>query len=581
MVHPVDAHGSDPVEKVYGGTGAFEATRRGSVAWPMTMLCAVATGKDAASLLTGAKQALGEGADMVELRLDHLSDPRSDLPEVAKAMRPGGQLADARVAISLRAPADGGAFAGEEDERLAVLADAAATGADWVDLEGHLPEPTLTDLAERVRAAGSRVLLSSHMAPGVKLEGVTSWAVKACRSGMADGVKVVVPVKDREELDNYLDLAGALDGMGIRHVVLPSGGLSRIGRMLAPITGAMWVYVETRGTGYTGPLGLPLLDEISAAWACMSLVPDVDRPPRSQPPLAPSDASGEWTLIAILGDPVAHTKSPVVHQAAMRALGLRGAYVPYRTGPGDVAKALLDLRAAGAVGCNVTIPLKVEAVAAVDRLGKGARLSGAVNTIVLEGGGTVRGENTDVDGVRTTATELMGPYGQRMTALVLGTGGAARGAAVGMGQWGAKVLVTGRTPESLESIVGDLGGLAKAVSPDSMGSLQGKVDILVQCTSQGMEGVPPEGPLAPMRVFEAVRPRAVMDLVYHLGGTELVRKARFAGLPAAGGERVLLHQAVEAFRHWTDLEPPVREMERTLMRAIVAETKRVTGGSFL
>jgi shikimate dehydrogenase len=546
----------------------------------MTRLCAVATGKEAASLLEGAQRVLEEGADMVELRLDHLSDPRSQLPEVTEALRPGGRLADARVAMSLRAPVDGGAFAGEEDERLAILDDVASAGADWVDLESYLPARTLEDLSGKAREAGSRVLLSSHMSPGVKLERVTSWAVKACRAGQADGVKVVVPVGDREELDNYLDLAGAIAGMGIRHVVLPSGRLSRIGRMLAPITEAMWVYVESGGSGYAGPLGLPLMDEISSAWARMSMLPDPDRPPRSQPPLAASDASGRWTLMAILGDPVAHTKSPVVHQAAMRVLGLRGVYVPYRTGPGDVTKALGDLRSAGAVGCNVTIPLKIEAVAAVDRLGKGARLSGAVNTIVFERGGTVRGENTDVDGVRATATELMGPYGQRRTALVLGTGGAARGAAVGMDQWGAKVLVTGRTPEKLEGIVGDLEGFAKAIEPDSLGSLKGKVDILVQCTSQGMEGVPPEGPLVPLEVMDAVRPRAVMDLVYHLGGTELVRKARFGGLPAAGGERVLLHQAVEAFRHWTDLEPPVKEMERTLMKAIVAETKRASAGSF-
>jgi shikimate dehydrogenase len=247
---------------------------------------------------------------------------------------------------------------------------------------------------------------------------------------------------------------------------------------------------------------------------------------------------------------------------------MRGAYIPYRTSPGDVADALADLAAAGARGANVTVPLKVEAAASVDRLGRSAIMSGAINTVVFEAGGTTRGENTDADGVAIVAGELLGGKGANKTALVLGTGGAARGAAVGLSDWGARVLVTGRNPDHLASLVSDLGGLVEPVNPAFLGDVAGSVDLLVQCTSQGMRGVPPEGPLLPVTVLEETGARAVLDMVYTPGGTDLEKAARLNRLQTAGGERVLLHQAVVGFRQWTGLDPPVDEMERALRLAL-------------
>jgi shikimate dehydrogenase len=252
----------------------------------------------------------------------------------------------------------------------------------------------------------------------------------------------------------------------------------------------------------------------------------------------------------------------------MRAMGLRGAYLPYRTSPGDVPRALDDLVSAEAVGCNVTVPLKLEAADSVDTLGEGARRSGAVNTIVFTDGGSTRGENTDADGVRITAGELLDKDGHGLTALVLGTGGAARGAVAGLVDWGAQVAVTGRSEDKLEALCADMAGHARPVGPDGLGTIAGMVDLLVQATSQGMRGVPPEGPLTPAKLIPLVAPKAVLDMVYARGGTHLVRTARDLGIPAAGGERVLLHQAVEGFRLWSGKDPPVAEMERALTTAL-------------
>jgi shikimate dehydrogenase len=534
----------------------------------MTRLCVVATGPDPDSLILSAQRALESGADMVELRMDHLEDPVGMLGEAVGAAMALEPLASAEVTASVRTRRDGGLFRGSEEDRQSLLSVLASAGLPWVDLEGQLAPGVLMELAETSHAAGSRVLLSWHLSAEEDWEEVGARARAAVKEGTADAVKVVLPVEDRQGLDGLMGFSWSLSTERVPHVLLPSGRLSRLGRILAPATGSLWIYSELADAGYAGPLGLPRFDEIDAAWRRMGNREVPGAPARPPSPLRAEDASGNWTLLALLGDPVSHTNSPVVHQAAMATLGMRGAYVPYRTQRGDVLDAIGDLEAAGALGANVTVPLKVEAAASVDRLGESAERSGAVNTIVFTPGGGTVGENTDADGVAIVAEELFNEAGSRHTALVLGTGGAARGAVVGLVNWGARVLATGRNPDHLATMVTDMGGMAEPVNPTRLRDLAGTVDLLVQCTSQGMRGVVPEGPVVPVAVMDEVAPRAVLDMVYFPGGTDLVKAARMIGLPSAGGERVLLHQAVVGFRHWTGRDPPVAEMERELMLAI-------------
>lgn len=534
----------------------------------MTKLCVVAPGGDPDSLVRRASRALEVGADMVELRLDLLDDPTGMTPEVLAAARTLSPLATSEVAVSVRARRDGGGFSGNEAERLSLLAQVADAGLTWVDMEGDLAPNRLSELATRARRAGSRVLLSWHLGREEDWEEVGLRCRAAVKDRLADAAKMVLPVEDRQGLDGLMGFSWSLHKERVPHVLLPSGRLTRVGRILAPLTHTLWVYSEGVDAGYLGPLGLPRFDELDAAWRRMGTRDVPGAPAMPSPPLSAEDASGDWTLLALLGDPVSHTNSPVVHQAAMRALGMRGAYIPYRTGQGNVQEALGDLVAAGVTGVNVTVPLKLEAAAAMDHLGEGARRSGAVNTVVVEPGGRLRGENTDADGVAITAGELTGGSGNGLTTLVLGTGGAARGAAVGLTTWGARVMVTGRNPDHLAAMVHDLEGLVEPVNPVGLDDIAGTVDLMVQCTSQGMRGVPAEGPLVPVSVLERVAARAVVDMVYFPGGTDLVRGARVAGIPATGGERVLLHQAVVGFRHWTGRDPPVREMERALAHAL-------------
>ncbi len=540
----------------------------------MTRICTVVAAPSAEAMASRAGAAMSAGADMVELRLDHLLPRGEHLTSaeveaaVAVVKAAGVDVRDLGV-LALRAPRDGGAFKGDEERRQQLLHAVAGAGAAWVDLEAWLPRELVWGLSAKARAAGSMVLLSRHLGEG---EGATA-ALDAARVGAndsrADAVKLVLDVDDRIALDGWLGLSRSLSDEGVPHVLLPSGRLGRLGRLLAPLTETEWVYAEpAAGTvgGALGPLGLPLATDLADAWRQSGMRPSLDVGVVTPPPITPADHGRGWTLLAILGDPVGHTMSPTIHHAALEATRMRGVYVPVRTPPGSVERSLEELEAAGAAGCNVTVPLKVEAVEAVDELGDAARLSGAVNTVRFDSGDRV-GENTDVHGVRRAAEELMGARGTGRTALVLGTGGAARGAVVGLAGWGAGVLVTGRDAGRLARLAGDVGSTVEAVAPEGLGRLAGGVDLLVQCTSQGMHGNPPSGTLAPLLVMKVVRPAAVLDLVYVPGGTDVVRVARAAGLPASGGERVLLHQAAAAFGLWTGREPPLEAMATALEAA--------------
>jgi len=538
----------------------------------MTRICSVVAVGDPDELATRGHAALVAGADLVELRLDHLRPLTPAALEAAlAAARARGLVASGRLVLSLRAKRDGGAFEGDEDRRRPLLAAMASAGAAWVDLEGWLPPATLGDLTARARAKGSMTLVSWHLTGKDARDRARELAVAQAASGAAgNAVKLVLPVEDRASLDALIGLSDSLAEEGVPHVVLPSGRLSRLGRLLAPLTGTEWVYAEPPAPeakepkGVLGPLGLPISIDIADAWRQMGTHPALDVGAMVPPPMVPGDEAEGWTLLAILGDPVGHTLSPAMHHAAMAEVGLHGAYVPMRTPVGSVPRSLEELEAAGAAGCNVTVPVKVEAAKQVGSLGEAARRSGAVNTVVLDGKGGRRGENTDVVGAERAAEELLGPRGTGRTALVLGTGGSARGAAVGLAQWGAAVLATGRDRSRLERMVADLDGLADPLGAGDLARVRGGVDLLVQCTTQGMRDHPAAGPLAPLRVVEAVRPGAVLDLVYAPGGTELVRWARREGLPAAGGERVLLHQAAASFALWTGLEAPLAAMEAAL-----------------
>lgn len=258
------------------------------------------------------------------------------------------------------------------------------------------------------------------------------------------------------------------------------------------------------------------------------------------------------TLVALLGHPVAHSRSPAMHDAAFAALGLRFRYEAIDVPPEQLVAAVGDLVARGARGANVTIPHKESIVPLCHDVDRVARAAGAVNTLVIDGG-RVRGTNTDVDGIVAPLRDA-GVAGARFA--ILGAGGAARAAVAAARRLGASsIACVNRRVERAR----DLGVEAQPWTPDGLGTALAGAGVLINASAMGLAGAAPpcEAPL------DALAPDAVVfDFVYEPRETPLLAAARERRLRTIDGLTLLVLQGAASFRLWTGREAPVAVMRR-------------------
>jgi shikimate dehydrogenase len=273
---------------------------------------------------------------------------------------------------------------------------------------------------------------------------------------------------------------------------------------------------------------------------------------------------GKTTLLALIGQPVGHSLSPRMHNAAFAADGLDFAYVCLDVDPDALPDAVKGAVALKFRGFNVTMPHKRAMIPLVDELDEGARISGAVNTVVIEGS-TLRGYNTDGNGMVMACEEAgIELSGQRV--LILGAGGAAAAIAVAFSGVGAGELHIAN--RNLEHAIELRDKLRRAdiqkVEVHALDALEEPITeaaVVVNATPLGMK----EGDALPIPAEYVGGGRAICDTVY-LPGTEtpLVRLAREQGARVAAGDRMLLYQGVLAQKLWTGREPNVKEMDRVI-----------------
>jgi shikimate dehydrogenase len=278
------------------------------------------------------------------------------------------------------------------------------------------------------------------------------------------------------------------------------------------------------------------------------------------------DAPGALTrTLALIGDPVSHSLSPRIHNAAIRHLGIDAVYVALRCEAASVAPLMRGLAEAGGGG-SVTVPHKARAAAALDEAAPAVRRTGACNAF-REEQGRLCGDNTDVAGFRSAAIELLpGLHDARV--LVIGAGGAAAAVLCALVEDRvARIAVCNRSPARARELALRLDphGRTIHVVTDAAGELAA-ADLVVNATSLGLHDDDPL-PLA----LAGPTAAAILDLVYRPGGaTPWVRHAREVGLRAADGTGMLLAQAVAAFRFWFDREPPIDVMRDALAGAPAA-----------
>lgn len=272
--------------------------------------------------------------------------------------------------------------------------------------------------------------------------------------------------------------------------------------------------------------------------------------------------SARTRLIALLGDPVAHSLSPRLQNTAFAAAGVDGIYLALRCDAESFAGLMTGIARAGGGG-NVTLPHKALAASLLDSATAAVERTGACNTFWDEGG-RLCGDNTDVAGFTAAARRLAGPLaGARV--LLLGAGGAARAAAVALlDERVDAVVVFNRTTDRARELASALDAPGQLGVAEDLDTVRGeRFDLVVNSTSLGLNPGDPL-PLDFDRIGEAGR---VLDLVYAPGETEWVREARRRGIPAADGREMLVAQGAAAFERWWGIPAPVDVMQRALEEA--------------
>lgn len=255
------------------------------------------------------------------------------------------------------------------------------------------------------------------------------------------------------------------------------------------------------------------------------------------------------TLLGVAGFPVAHSRSPAMHNAALAHMGLDWLYVPLPLPPERFVETVAVLAASGYRGVNVTVPHKAAAHSAADTHSPAADAIGAANTLTFEGGAT-KADNTDAGGF----LDALGAPAAGLCALVLGAGGSARAVAWALaGAGAAEVSVWNRTAERARSLARDL-GVRHVDKPEP-------ADLIVNCTSVGLDrATSTEESIEVLALAGLDPPPVVVDLVYGKEPTPIERWAGAGGARVVGGLEVLVHQGARSLQIWTGREAPVQVM---------------------
>ncbi len=275
-----------------------------------------------------------------------------------------------------------------------------------------------------------------------------------------------------------------------------------------------------------------------------------------------------YKLAGVMGWPVAHSRSPVIHNHWIAEHGLRGAYVLLPVQPDNLEQALRALPVLGFAGCNLTIPHKVEALKLVDRVEPIAARIGAINTIVVEADGSLTGRNTDGFGyIHSLMQEQPDWRPASGPAVVIGAGGAARAVLAGLIDQGVpEIRLSNRSAAKAQDMAAEFGGPVRAIPWDERHAALEGAALLVNTTNQGMHGEQELDLRLDLLPVDAL----VSDIIYVPMETPLLASARRLGNPTINGLGMLLHQARPAFEAWFGVLPEVGAALRAKVEATLA-----------
>ena len=282
-----------------------------------------------------------------------------------------------------------------------------------------------------------------------------------------------------------------------------------------------------------------------------------------------TDISGKTKVCALIGDPIQHTMSPAMHNAAFSELGLDYVYVAFGVKPDELSGAINGMRSLGMPGWNVTIPHKVNVIPLLDKLDPLAEKIGAVNTVVNDNG-VLTGYNTDATGFLQAMLEKgVEPKGKNIA--IMGAGGAARAVSFILADRGAYPVILNRIEEldwaeNLAAMISKEFNIevpALELTKENLGNTLENAEILVNATSVGMS---PNNDVSPTPAELLKAELTVYDVIYNPIQTKLLRDAEAAGSTTIGGINMLVWQGIMAFEKWTGQKPPFDLMKEQAMK---------------
>jgi 3-dehydroquinate dehydratase / shikimate dehydrogenase len=499
-------------------------------------VCVAIIGATPAEMLEKATAVVKE-TPFLEFRLDYLEKPLLALPKLKHFL--SENTAVTAIATCRRA-ANGGKFAGNLAAEMEILTKAATSGFHIVDLELESTESLKKGELQKLRDTGVALIISHHDFTATKdLDGI----YKRIEPFHPDFIKIVPTAKtltDNVTLMRFIERMD--DHSNIVGICMGDAGI--ISRVLGLRAGSAFTFAAATAGEETGP------GQIAARTLIETYRID--------------QVDAATKVYGVAGNPIRSSLSPIMMNTAFRRETVNAVYLALQANKlADLLKLVHEIPIQG---LSVTMPLKQEIMAHLEKTDPLSAKIGACNTVLRAQDGKLYGFNTDVAGITGPLEKRMSLRGAK--ALVLGAGGAARAAVFGLRDKGADVFILNRTAETAQKLAKQSG--AKTIKKDALA--KNPFDVVINATPVGMAGIKS----APLLEAKDLNTKLVFDLVYNPLETPLLRLARQQSIPIITGIEMFVQQGARQFEIWTGKPAPEEEMLRVVIHALRQQAESAT-----
>lgn len=499
-------------------------------------ICVAIIGSDAAELLERAEAVYRE-TPFLEFRLDYLAKPLAALPKLKAFLAAHPEVT---AIATCRREVNGGKFAGSNTAELEILQKAASSGFHLVDVELQTAEQVKPQELDKLRTRGAALILSYHDFMTTKnLDGI----FERLLPHEPEFIKIVSTARslaDNMAMVRFLERAR--DKANLIGICMGEQGV--ISRILGPRAGSIFTFASVTAG-----------EETAVGQFSARTLLDVYR-------IDQLDAATK--VYGVAGNPVTHSLSPAMINAAFRRERVNAVYLPLQTS--NLNDLMTLVREVPLAGISVTMPFKRDILKHLEKTDPLSEKIGACNTVVRSQEGKLYGFNTDVAAVVRPLEKRLALRGAKI--LVIGAGGAARAAVFGLQEKGAEVSILNRTLPTGQKLARE--AKAKSVKREQMA--RSSFDVIVNATPVGMKGGKASTILEP----NEINARLVFDLVYNPMDTPLIKSAREKGIPVITGVEMFVHQGARQFEIWTGKPAPEEEMLRVVIHALRQQTRAAT-----